>query len=170
MSYAPLIVQSDWSILADTHAADYEQVRPLLAQFAELERSPEHIHFYRLTPLSLWNAAAAGLSVETIIDVLSRYSRFTLPPQLVIDIAEYVGRYGLLKLVTQDGQLLLQSTDQHLLQRVCADKRCQPLLSALTDNGVLVLPGARGELKQALTEIGYPPEDVAGYVDGAALS
>ncbi len=170
MTYAPLIVQSDWSILADTHAPDYEQVRPLLAQFAELERSPEHIHFYRLTPLSLWNAAAAGLRLEAILDILSRYSRFTLPANLVTDIADYIGRYGLLKLVTHEGRLLLQSTDQRLLQRVCADKRCQPLLLDQTANGVRVQPGARGELKQALTELGYPPADTAGYVDGAALA
>src|SRR5918997_6754465 len=90
----PLIVQSDFSVLADIHAPDYEAVRPLLARFAELERSPEHIHFYKITPLSLWNAAAAGLTLEEIVDVLGRYSRFTLPSNVVADIADYLGRYG----------------------------------------------------------------------------
>lgn len=170
LSYPPLIVQSDWTVLADTHATDYEQVRPLLAQFAELERSPEHIHFYRLTPLSLWNAAAAGQTLENILDTLSRYSRFALPANLVTDIAEYLRRYGLLRLTSEDGQLVLRSQDQALLDRILADERCQALLGERIDYGVVVQTGARGELKQVLTELGYPPEDLAGYATGAALS
>src|SRR3712207_5483890 len=103
LSAAPLIVQSDFSVLADIHAPDYDQVRPLLARFAELERSPEHIHFYKITPLSLWNAAAAGMTVDEIIDTLGRWSRFTLPANVVADIAEYLDRYG--KLVMRgDGE------------------------------------------------------------------
>src|SRR4028119_648216 len=108
---APLIVQSDFSILADIHTPDYEAVRPQLARFAELERSPEHIHFYRITPLSLWNAAAAGMHVEEILDVLSRYSRFELPANLVRDIIEYIGRYGRLRLISEDDLLILCSDD-----------------------------------------------------------
>lgn len=166
----PLIVQSDWSVLADTHAPDYEQVRPLLAQFAELERSPEHFHFYRITPLSLWNAAAAGLKLLTIIDTLSRYSRFSLPPNLVAEIGDYLGRYGLLTLVTVDNQLLLRSSDLALLDRVFADERCRPLLEERTNHALIVRPAARGELKQVLTDLGYPPRDEAGYVKGQALA
>ncbi len=166
----PLIVQSDWSILADTHAADYEEVRPLLAQFAELERSPEHMHFYRMTPLSLWNAAASGWDLHRVLDVLSRYSRFTLPANLVTDIAEYLRRYGVLELVTHGETLLLRSADAPLLDRICADSRCQPLLGPRDDDDVLVEPGLRGELKQVLTELGYPPKDLAGYVSGDGLA
>ncbi|MDP9316420.1 MAG: DEAD/DEAH box helicase [Chloroflexota bacterium] len=169
-SIAPLIVQSDFSILADIHTPEYETVRPQLARFAELERSPEHIHFYRITPLSLWNAAAAGMRVEEILDVLSRYSRFELPSTLVRDVVAYVQRYGQLQLIMQDDRLLLQSADSALLERVCADERCRPfLLERLTSNTALVELGARGALKHALVELGYPPEDLAGYKAGAPL-
>ena len=167
---APLIVQSDFSILADIHTPDYETVRPQLARFAELERSPEHIHFYRITPLSLWNAAAAGMRVEDILDVLSRYSRFELPSALVRDIIAYVQRYGLLRLVAEGDTLVLQSADIPLLDRVCADERCRSfLLDRRSQDSVVVEPGARGELKHALVELGYPPEDLAGYKPGAPL-
>jgi DNA excision repair protein ERCC-3 len=166
----PLIVQADFSILADTHAPAYDVVRHELARFAELERSPEHMHFYRITPLSLWNAAASGLSAEAIIDVLSRYSRFELPATIVRDIVEYVARYGMLRLVNDGGTLVLCSQSTALLDRVCADERCRGLLSERrTPQSVAVQPGARGDLKQALVELGYPPEDVAGYRDGTPL-
>lgn len=170
-SVAPLIVQSDFSILADIHTPDYETVRPLLARFAELERSPEHFHFYRITPLSLWNAAAAGLRVEDIVDALSRYSRFDLPANVVRDIVEYVRRYGMLRLVGDGDALILQATDAALLDRVCSDERCQTFLrERRTAFEVVVELGARGELKQALVALGYPPEDLAGYNVGAPLT
>ncbi len=170
-SIAPLIVQSDFTILADIHTPDYETVRPLLARFAELERSPEHIHFYRITPLSLWNAAAAGMSVEEILDVLSRYGRFELPSNLVRDVVAYVQRYGLLRIVTEDDTLLLHSADVALLDRICADERCRSFIAGRRNRETaMVEPGARGSLKQALVELGYPPEDLAGYNPGAPLA
>jgi DNA excision repair protein ERCC-3 len=166
---APLIVQSDFSILADIHAPDYEHVRPILARFAELERSPEHIHFYKITPLSLWNAAAAGMSLEEIIDVLGRYSRFTLPSNVVTDIADYFGRYGKLVIEQAGEQLLLRSDDGALLRQVAADKRVARLLGERRGNAFVVEAGLRGDLKQALVELGYPPHDLAGYVAGTHL-
>jgi DNA excision repair protein ERCC-3 len=167
---APLIVQSDFSVLADIHAPDYEIVRPLLARFAELERSPEHIHFYKITPLSLWNAAATGLSLEQVIDILGRYSRFTLPANVVTDIAEYFGRYGKLVLDGDETMLRLRSDDPQILARIAADERVATLLGPrLGANAYSVSPGARGDLKQVLVELGYPPHDLAGYVDGAPL-
>jgi DNA excision repair protein ERCC-3 len=168
---APLIVQSDFSILADIHTPEYEVVRPQLARFAELERSPEHIHFYRITPLSLWNAAAVGMGIEEILDVLCRFSRFELPANLVRDIAEYVGRYGRLRLLSEHDLLILYSDDVALLDRVCADERCRPFFRGrLSPTTVAVELGARGELKQALVALGYPPEDLAGYSAGSPLN
>jgi DNA excision repair protein ERCC-3 len=168
---APLIVQSDGSILADIHTPDYEQVRPALARFSELERSPEHIHFYRITPLSLWNAAASGMSVNEILDTLSRYSRFDLPANVVRDVLQYVERYGKLQLVKYHDQLVLRAEDVALLDRVCADERCRSLLRERLDrHSVVVEAGARGDLKQALIALGYPPADVAGYKQGAPLT
>ena len=94
----PLIVQGDRSILVEVDNPRYAEARDALAPFAELEKSPEHIHTYRLTPLSLWNAAAAGLTADAMIDVLRRFSKFPLPSNLAPDIAELVSRYGRVKI------------------------------------------------------------------------
>src|SRR5205085_5632482 len=94
----PLIVQSDRSILVEVDNPKYAAARDELAPFAELEKSPEHIHTYRITPLSLWNAAAAGHTADSMVDVLRRYSKLPLPANLATDIAELVGRYGRVRL------------------------------------------------------------------------
>src|SRR5438309_4493257 len=94
----PLIVQADKTVLVEVDNPRYAEARDALAPFAELEKSPEHIHTYRLTPLSLWNAAAAGMAAEDMVEVLRRYSKFPLPSNLATDIAELVGRYGRVKL------------------------------------------------------------------------
>ena len=90
----PIIVQSDKSILLEVDNPRYEEARDALARFADLEKSPEHIHTYRITPLSLWNAAAAGLDARTIVDTLARYGKYELPANVQVDIADYIGRYG----------------------------------------------------------------------------
>src|SRR5438552_12828156 len=102
----PLIIQGDRSVLAEVDNPRYTEARDALAPFAELEKSPEHIHTYRLTPLSLWNAAAAGLTAEAMIDVLRRFSKFPLPTNLPTDIAEIVSRFGRVRL-ERDGDFLL---------------------------------------------------------------
>src|SRR5438046_6983875 len=112
----PWIVQSDRTILLEVDHPQHAEARDALAQFAELEKSPEHIHTYRLTPLSLWNAAAAGLTAEAMIDVLRCFSKFPLPNNLGTDIAELVGRYGRVRL-ERDGQfLVLICEDRPLLE------------------------------------------------------
>src|SRR6266516_4316964 len=111
----PLIVQGDRSILVEVDNGRYAEARDAVAPFAELEKSPEHIHTYRLTNLSLWNAAAAGMSADAMVDVLERYSKFPLPSNLPTDIGELVSRYGRVKLVrdgslTEDGTPVLRLT------------------------------------------------------------
>src|SRR5438270_3352966 len=101
----PLIVQGDRSILVEVDNPRYAEARDALAPFAELEKSPEHIHTYRLTNLSLWNAAAAGLSAEQMVDVLRRFSKFPLPGNLPVDLAETVSRYGRVKLEKHEDAL-----------------------------------------------------------------
>jgi DNA excision repair protein ERCC-3 len=118
----PLIVQGDRTVLLEVDNPLYAEARDALAPFAELEKSPEHIHTYRLTPLSLWNAAAAGMSAETMIDVLATYSKFPLPPNLPIDLLELVGRYGRVSLRRVDGQLRLVTTDRPLLEELARQK------------------------------------------------
>src|SRR3972149_2000313 len=124
----PVIVQSDRSVLLEVDNPRYGEARDSLARFAELEKSPEHIHTYRITPLSLWNAAAAGLTAELIVGVLERLGKYELPANVRVDIVDYVSRYGRVKLVKEDGQLLLVSGDRALLAGVAHHRRLAPLL------------------------------------------
>lgn len=97
----PLIIQSDKTVLLEVNNPFFEDARNILSRFAELEKSPEHIHTYRITPLSLWNAAAIGMKPEEMIDALERYGKFQLPQNIVQDIIDYVGRYGKVQLVKE---------------------------------------------------------------------
>src|SRR5438874_7032554 len=119
----PLIVQGDRTVLVEVDNPKYPAARAALAPFAKLEKSPEHIHTYRLTPLSLWNAAAAGMSAEAMLDVLRRFSKFPLPANLTTDVAELVGRYGRVRL-RRDGEfLLLVCEDRPLLEELIRQPR-----------------------------------------------
>jgi len=166
----PIIVQSDKTVLLEVDNPLYEAARDQLARFAELEKSPEYIHTYRITPLSLWNAAAAGLSAETIIDTLKTYSKYPLPDNVRIDIADYVSRYGRVKLIREDTHLFLLSDDAALVAELARHKQLRPyILKRVGPLRLQVAPLRRGHIKQALVAIGYPAEDLAGYVQGAPL-
>ncbi len=167
----PLIVQSDKTILLEVSSNHYEEARDKLARFAELEKSPEHIHTYRLTPLSLWNAAASGLTVKEILGGLEEYSKYDLPGNVVHDITDYMSRYGRLKLIREDEDLILISDERALMAEIINHKKVQPyILAILSPTKVRVLPLMRGHIKQALVHVGYPVEDLAGYVIGETLS
>ncbi|GAC1450059.1 MAG: helicase-associated domain-containing protein [Ktedonobacterales bacterium] len=166
----PLIVQSDRTLLLEVDHPMHAEARDALAQFAELEKSPEHIHTYRLTPLSLWNAAAAGLDAPAVLLLLARFSKYELPPNVVSDIRDYIGRYGRLKLVRDGSALVLVSDDPVLIAEVAHHKRMQPyLLGQRNARSLLVDPALRGHIKQALVHIGFPAEDLAGYTEGTPL-
>jgi DNA excision repair protein ERCC-3 len=166
----PLIVQGDRTVLLEVDNPLYPEARDALAPFAELEKSPEHIHTYRLSPLSLWNAAAAGMTAEAMVDALSTYSKFPLPPTLAVDLAELVGRYGRVRLVRQDGALRLVTNDKALLEELARRKEVRQYLGDRLDpTSFAIDDGFRGILKQALIAVGYPAEDLAGYTEGAAL-
>src|SRR6266700_6292310 len=167
----PLIVQSDKTILLEVDHPQHAEARDALAQFAELEKSPEHIHTYRLSPLSLWNAAAGGMNASMILELLTRYSKYDIPSNIVFDIREYISRYGRIKLVRDGDMLLLTSTDTALMAEIIHHKRTQPyLLRQLDKNTIQVDASRRGHIKQALIHIGFPAEDLAGYTDGAPLN
>ena len=170
MSGGPLIVQSDKTLLLEIDHEQSQACRLEIAAFAELERSPEHVHTYRLTPLGLWNARAAGHDAERVVDALVRYSRFPVPQALLVDIAETMDRYGRLQLHKHPSHgLVLQTTDLAVLEEVLRSKKIQPMLgSRIGEDTVTVHPSERGRLKQALLKIGWPAEDYAGYVDGEA--
>ena len=168
MSDGPLIVQSDKTLLLDIDHILSDECRRAIAAFAELEKSPEHIHTYRLTPLGLWNARASGHDAEQVIDVLLKYSRYAVPHSLLVDIAETMSRYGRLRLEAHPVHgLILVSNDPAVLKEVTRGKKVAPMLGKqLDDETIVVHPGQRGFLKQALLKLGWPAEDFAGYVDG----
>ncbi len=173
MSDGPLIVQSDKTLLLEIDHERAQDCRKAIAPFAELERSPEHIHTYRLTPLGLWNARAAGHDAEQVVDTLLAYSRYPVPHALLVDIAETMARYGRLRLEKHPVHgLVLVSTDRPVLEEVLRAKRIQGMvgerIGGADGDTVVVHASERGNLKQALLKIGWPAEDFAGYVDGEA--
>ncbi|MCW3814552.1 DEAD/DEAH box helicase [Micromonospora sp. DR5-3] len=170
MSGGPLIVQSDKTLLLEIDHPDAQACRMAIAPFAELERSPEHVHTYRLTPLGLWNARAAGHDAEGVVDSLIKYSRYPVPHALLVDVAETMDRYGRLQLVNDPAHgLVLRALDRVVLIEVAKSKKLAGMLGAkLDDDTIAVHPSERGRLKQALLKLGWPAEDLAGYVDGEA--
>ena len=170
MTGGPLIVQSDKTLLLEVDHEGAEAARRDIAPFAELERAPEHIHTYRVTPLGLWNARAAGHDAEQVIDALLRHSRYDVPQGLLVDIAETMARYGRLTIEKDPAHgLVLRTTDRPVLEEVLRHRRIEPLLGERVDpDTILVHPSERGHLKQQLLKIGWPAEDLAGYVNGEA--
>jgi DNA excision repair protein ERCC-3 len=166
----PLIVQSDKTLLLEVDHPDALACRMAIAPFAELERSPEHVHTYRLTPLGLWNARAAGHDAESVVDALLRFSRYPVPHALLVDVAETMDRYGRLQLVNDPAHgLVLRATDRAVLVEVAKSKKVVDFLGARIDQDTIAVhPSERGRLKQALLKLGWPAEDLAGYVDGEA--
>ncbi|HMP58763.1 MAG TPA: DEAD/DEAH box helicase [Gemmatales bacterium] len=166
----PLIVQADRSLLLEVDNPHYPAARDALAPFAELEKSPEHIHTYRLTPLSLWNAAAAGMTAAAMIAVLETFAKFLLPGNLAKDLAEIVGRYGRVRLERAEGGLQLVCSDAALLAELARSRKVKEYLGPpLGPDRFFVAEAHRGVVKQALIAVGYPAEDLAGYTEGAPL-
>jgi DNA excision repair protein ERCC-3 len=167
----PLIVQSDRTLLMEVASPRYEACREAVASFAELEKSPEHIHTYRITPLSLWNARAAGMEFPEMAHALAEFSKFEVPQSLLADIRDLVSRYGRLKLVREGDHLLLQSDERALIAEVWNQRRARSLFRDQLDPTTLEVPLLnRGRVKQALLKLGWPVEDLAGYTAGEAMA
>ena len=167
----PLIVQSDRTVLLEVDNPRYPDARDELARFAELEKSPEHFHTYRISPLSLWNAAAAGLGAADILESLERFTKYDVPANIRFEVQDFVARYGRLRLERRGDLLVLVASDVPLATEVSHHKLVRPfILEAIGPLALSVRPDRRGHVKQALIRIGYPVEDLAGYVDGAPLA
>ena len=168
MSDGPLIVQSDRTVLLEVDHPQSSEARHALASFAELERAPEHIHTYRITDLGLWNARAAGVDAEQVLDVLLTHSRYPVPHTLLVDIADIMSRYGRLRLENDPVHGLVMRTDDHpVMEEVLHARTIREIFGPRLDGETVVVPGSeRGRLKQALLKLGWPAEDLAGYVDG----
>jgi DNA excision repair protein ERCC-3 len=164
----PLFVQSDKSLLLEVAHPEALACRMAIAPFAELERSPEHMHTYRLTPLGLWNARAAGHDAESVVDALLRYSKYPVPHSLLVDVAETMDRYGRLQLANHPAHgLVLKGLDRAVLVEVAKSKKLAGMLGEFVEADIIAVhPSERGRLKQALLKLGWPAEDLAGYVDG----
>ncbi len=168
----PLVVQGDRTVLLEVHAPRYEQARDALCRFAELEKSPEHVHTYRLSPLSLWNAAAAGLSPDSVVEVLAEYGKYPLPDHLATEIRETMARHGRVRLLPGSSADTFRVVfDEEILARQArADKRVSEFLGApisLLEHEASL--GHRGLLKRALIRMGYPAQDRVGFREGQRL-
>ena len=168
MTHRPLIVQSDRTLLLEVDHPDAIACRRAIAPFAELERAPEHVHTYRLTPLGLWNARAAGVDAEQVVDSLLTYSRYAVPNALLVDVAETMSRYGRLQLSKHEEHgLVLTAVDLPVLEEVLRSAKVIPLVGArIGADMVTVHPSERGNIKQVLLKLGWPAEDLAGYTPG----
>jgi len=167
---APLIVQTDRTILLDTSAPAYAEARDALCRFAELEKSPEHFHTYRLTSLSVWNAAAAGMRVEDMEGALLRFARYDVPRNVLHFLRDTVRRYGQVRLVRDGDRLFLESEDAAVLHLAWNSKVArQHFRERVGQTRIEVDPAMRGHVKQSMIRLGFPVEDLAGYVEGGRL-
>ena len=167
----PLIVQSDQSVLAEVASPRFADARDRLARFAELVKSPEHVHTYRITPLSVWNACAAGADPAEIVEGLREFAKYPVPANVESSIRDAASRYGRLRLVRDEGGLALRGDDPALLEEVSRVKGVAPHLGErLSATSFRVPPLERGRIKQALVRAGWPAEDLAGYTPGEPLA
>ena len=173
----PLIVQGDRSLLLDVHAPLAEECRNALIPFAELEKSPEHLHTYKLTPLSLWNAASAGFSAQDAVDVLERFARYDVPQAVVAWIKEVCSRFGKIRLLPdEDAQtLVLAAQTEAIYKEIGANTAVKKLLGAGPSTGsgtaysYTIKLTDRGTIKQLLLEAGWPVKDEVTLTDGEPL-
>ncbi|QYR23682.1 DEAD/DEAH box helicase [Paenibacillus sp. sptzw28] len=166
----PLIVQADFTVLLDDRHRDADAARETLCRFADLSKRPGDIHTYRMTPLSIWNAASAGMSAGEIIASISAFSSYELPVKVTSGIRMLAERYGKLTLErSPEGGLLLHG-DEELLGELEGRSSVRPFIKGAGSEGKrLMKPESRGALKQELTRLGYPVVDLAGYRHGESL-
>ena len=165
-----IIVQSNLEIMVEVDNPNYTTARDAIAPFTELVKSPEHLHTYKISHLSLWNAAATGLRAPEVLERLESQSRYPIPPTVVTEIEDYMARYGLLRLKKEDGRLTMESDDKLMFLEICKLRDVEPfIIEHIDDTHVVVDPERRGHLKMVLTNAGFPVEDLAGYTVGDPL-
>ena len=165
-----IIVQSNMEIMVEVDAPTYEAARDAIAPFTELVKSPEHLHTYKISPLSLWNAASTGLRAPEVLERLESQSRFPIPETVVTEVQDYMDRYGLLRLKKEGDKLIVESDDKYMFTEICHLKEVEPFILQFIDElHAEVDPERRGHLKMALTNAGFPVEDLAGYTVGDPL-
>lgn len=165
-----IIVQSNLEIMVEVDSPSYEAARDAIAPFTELVKSPEHLHTYKISHLSLWNAASTGLRAPEVIERLESQSRYPIPQTVITEVEDYMARYGLLRLKKEGDKLMIESDDKIMFVEICKLKDVEPfILEFIDDTHATVDPERRGHLKMALTNAGFPVEDLAGYTIGDPL-
>jgi DNA excision repair protein ERCC-3 len=168
--YKPLIVQSDMTLLLETNNPSYESARDELSAFAEMIKSPEYVHTYKMTSISLWNAASAGVKSADILVCLEKYSKYPISETVITRLTQISDRYGKVRIRKEQGELFLETDDEFIMAQLCAEKSVfKFFISTPQNNKVKIDPAFRGHIKQALMNIQFPPEDLAGYADGEEL-
>ncbi len=163
----PLTVQSDKTMLLEVDNPEFEACRDLIAKFAELEKSPEYMHTYRISPLSLWNAASIKMTAEEIIEGLISFARYSVPKNVINEIKEQISRYGKVKLVKEEtGELYIISNEMGFITEIANNRAVQPFVDGMEGDKIRIKKEYRGHIKQALIKIGFPVEDLAGYDEG----
>jgi DNA excision repair protein ERCC-3 len=150
---------------------DFERTRDEIARFAELVKSPEHIHTFRVSPLSLWNASASGIGSDEIVATLERWSKYQVPQNLIQEVRDHGTRYGRLRLVQKNGRLALEMDDKGLFWEIEHQKDLDEFLAEPypDESGIFIREGARGEVKLRLIRLGHPVQDLAGFKEGGPL-
>lgn len=166
----PLIVQGDHTVLMEVASPRYLEARDQLARFAELVKSPEHIHTYRITPLSIWNACSSGLNADEIVAALHEFAKYEVPRHVDVEVQDFASRFGRLTISLDNGRMLLTADDAALAEEVSRSRHLEGLLDQRRSPVEFeIQPGTRGRLKQALIKTGFPAEDLAGYTTGDSL-
>lgn len=166
----PLVVQGDFTLLLEVDHPQHEEARDALAHFAELVKAPEYLHTFRITPLSVWNASAAGLSAAQMLTTLQTFSRYPIPSHVTHEVKDLASRFGKVSLYPGVAGLELHTeeveTAEHLLRR----SEVTPWLGDRLSPTVFQVPDLhRGRLKQALIKVGFPARDLGGYSEGEPL-
>jgi DNA excision repair protein ERCC-3 len=166
----PLIVQSDRTLLLEVQNPAFEEARDSLLRFADLEKSPEYIHTYRLTPVSLWNAASSGMRCDDIMEELRRFAKYEIPKNISETISQWLFRYGRLFLLRRGEQLCIRSDDSNLFTEIINHKKIKRYVYRVESPGsAVLLEWSRGQIKKECIELGYPVIDLAGYAEGDPL-
>ena len=171
MSDQPLILQSDLTIVLETTHPRFEEMRDGLLPFAELVKSPEFLHTYRVSPVSVWNASATGLSANKVLEFLTSNARYGVPSNFEVELRSWFERCGVFTLVRDEPRLRLETNNPAVLSQLIHDPELADLLEDVNEvKGLSWLqPAHRGLVKERLVRLGYPADDRAGYVTGTPL-
>lgn len=170
-NYKPIIVQSDGSILLEVMSEAYEDARDAILPFTELVKSPEYVHTYRITALSIWNAAATGMTFDEVMTRLGSFSRYEIPKSVISRIREAFSRWGSVSLSRADkSNIIVEVRDERILEEILSNRKLGPVVKEILSPKRFIIPSdERGRFKHLLIKMGYPAEDMVGYDDGDPL-